>query len=716
MRKPADAAIAALTGIISAFVSGAAGGQPEIPQSADEARLLLVADRIIVEDRRGDYGIQSTNSATKTGTPLIDIPQSLSVIGADLIADQSSRSIGDLVRYAPGVTMGQGEGHRDQITIRGNNSTADFFTDSVRDDIQYYRPLYNIERVEILKGPNAMIFGRGGGGGVVNRVLKRPEAKGFAAGTAAVDSFGGWLGAADLNAALSDAAGARLNAVYEQGRNHRDFFELERYAANPTFSADLAADTWLGLSYEYDRDRRVVDRGAPSQNGEPLEGFDNAFFGARGVNLAGFEGHSASIDLKREFSERLTAKAKIVYGNFDKFYRNAFPATAVSVGAGGAEEVGVEAYFDATERRNFFVQGDVIGKFATGPAAHTILVGGEFGDQRTRNRRLNGFFDSGAVTTLAGRRTVVPLADPFFVPPITFQPGTGARAARSEADVLSAYIQDQAEIGRHLELIAGLRFDRFDLQIADLLTGVEFAREDEVLSPRIGAIFKPIPDASIYASFSRSFLPQSGDQFASLDVTLAALEPERFENLEVGAKWDISKRLSVTAAVYRLDRSNTRAPGPAAGTIVLTGEQRSRGLEIGVAGALTDRWKVIGGYTLQEAEIMETTSAAPAGRDVAQVPRHLFSLWNRYDVNDRLAFGAGVQHQSDSFASISNAVVLPSFTRVDAAVYLRLSDRVEAQVNVNNILDADYFPTAHNDNNIATGAPLSAVFTLKARI
>lgn len=682
---------------------------------AEVDTLYAAADQILVVGDRPEYDLSETRSATKTNTPLVDVPQAVSVISRDVIDDQAMRSIADVVRYTPGVSVGQGEGHRDQLTIRGNNTTADFFVDGVRDDIQYYRGLYNLERVEVLKGPNAMIFGRGGGGGVVNRVLKRPTREAFAAAALSADTFGGRRAETDADAPFSDDLSGRLAAVYEQGRNHRDVFKMERVAVNPTFRADLDAATRLDFSYEYAFDDRVVDRGVPSENGRPVAGARDAFFGAPDVNTTRFNGHFASIDLSRRFSDRFEANAKLVYGNFDKRYRNLFPATAVTTGAGGAREVGVEAYSDSFERRNFFAQANLVWKATTGPADHTLLFGAEFGDQRTTNERVNGFFDSGVATLNGGRRTIVPFS-PFATPPVTFRAGAGNRFVFSDAEAVSAYAQDQIEIGRHVEIIGGLRHDAFTLEIDNLLSGQRFRRRDGVFSPRAGLVLKPVAHASVYGSYSRSFLPQSGDQFVSLDVTLAALAPERFENREVGAKWDVTKRLALTAAAYRLDRDNTRAPGPTPGSVVLTGAQRSRGLEFSAVGALTSRWTVVAGYALQKAEITATTAAAPAGREVAQTPRRMLSLWSRFDATPRLGFGLGVQRQAQSFASISDAVVLPAFTRVDAALFWRVARGVEAQVNIDNILDADYFPAAQNDFNISTGAPRSAILAVRTRL
>ncbi len=676
---------------------------------------------IVVTGTRDNYGADSTNSATRTDTPLRDVPQAISVISERQIDDQAMRSIADVLRYVPGAMIGQGEGHRDQITLRGNNSTADFFVDGLRDDIQYYRPLYNLQRVEVLRGPNAMIFGRGGGGGVVNRVTKVPLFGSSIGASASADSFGAWSIDADLNQPLSANVAARLNAVYEEFANHRDLYEGRLIAANPTLRFLPGADTGINLSYEYVNDERVVDRGSPSARpgtiadpAPPLAGFRDTFFGARGVNELGFEGHILRGTVEHRFTPDLTLVSRLLYADYDKFYRNAFAATSVTTNAQGVRQVGIEAYFDAFQRQNLFSQTDLVWEVATGPARHTILAGFEYGRQDSGNQRLNGFFDSGVPTSLGGRRTTVNLADPIVVPPITFRAGAGQRATESDADILAFYVQDQVEIGP-AELIAGLRYDRFDITVRDLISGVTTARTDDLWSPRLGVIFHPTEQVSVYGSYSRSYLPQSGDQFNSLDVTGANLEPEQFDNYEIGVKWQPRPDLLLSAAAYQLDRSNTRAAGPAPGQIVLTGEQRSRGIELEMAGQIAPNWQLSFGYALQEAEIRRTSTAAPAGRDVAQVPRHQLSLWTRYDFTPRLGAGIGLHHQSESFASISNAVVLPSYTRVDAAFFIRLTDAIELQANVENLLGETYFPTAHNDSNITTGAPITARGALRFR-
>jgi catecholate siderophore receptor len=266
------------------------------------------------------------------------------------------------------------------------------------------------------------------------------------------------------------------------------------------------------------------------------------------------------------------------------------------------------------------------------------------------------------------------------------------------------------------EIVAGLRFDSFKLKVDDLRPQVarEFERRDELWSPRLGLIFKPLENLSIYASYSRSYLPQSGDQFGSLDVTTEALKPEKFDNYEIGAKWEPIEGLLATVAIYQLDRTNTRATDPVSHQTVLTGKQRSKGIEMGLERSIMDNWQVSAGYAWQKAEVTEATTACASGDcDVPLVPRHSFSLWTRYDVSKQFGFGVGAVARSKSFTSVGNMVELPGYARFDAALYYELTEGIHLQLNVENLFGADYFLAAHNDNNIAPGAPTTAQASIR---
>jgi catecholate siderophore receptor len=272
--------------------------------------------------------------------------------------------------------------------------------------------------------------------------------------------------------------------------------------------------------------------------------------------------------------------------------------------------------------------------------------------------------------------------------------------------VSAVYAQDQLTLSPHWQAIAGLRYERFDLRFHNNRDGANLRRDDHMVSPRLGLVFKPVESVSTYASYSVSHLPSSGDQFSSLNATTETLEPERFTNYEVGAKWDVLPDLGLTAAVYRLDRSNSSARDPNdVSRTVQTGRQRTSGYELGVTGNVTSRWQVVGGWATQRARILSATTSARPGATVPLVPQHMLSLWNRYQLTSRLGGGVGVIHQTRSYAAIDNAVTLPGFTRVDAAAYVGLTRTVRLQANVENLFDRQYYPTSLGNNNIRPGAP-----------
>jgi catecholate siderophore receptor len=261
--------------------------------------------------------------------------------------------------------------------------------------------------------------------------------------------------------------------------------------------------------------------------------------------------------------------------------------------------------------------------------------------------------------------------------------------------------------------LAGLRFDRFNLNFHNNRNGEEFSRLDRLWSPRAGIVFKPVMPLSLYASYSVSFLPSSGDQFSSLTAITQTLKPEKFTNYEFGAKWDLRQSLSLTSAVYSLTRTNTRATDPNDATkIVQTGSQRTHGVELGLNGRPTRAWQIAGGYAYQDAQVTSATTTAPKGARVAQVPRHTFSLWNNYRFARKWGAGLGLIHRSNMFAAIDNKVTLPGYTRADVAWYYTISEKVGFQANLENVFDRKYFVNADNNDNISPGSPRSVRFSL----
>lgn len=695
-----------LTGLRAILLAGVTTFAAAPALAAEEVapeRDYLPAE-IVITGQVDGYSATDGSSGTKTATPLIRVPQTVAVLTSDQLEDQAITQLGEALRYVPGVSLETGEGHRDEIFIRGQETTADFYLDGLRDDAQYYRSLYNVERVEVLKGANALIFGRGGGGGVVNRVSKTAMLGQRMAGLrGGVDTFSAFDISADINQPLGDNAAVRINGTYEEFDSHRDFYEGRFIGVTPTVTAQLGEGTRLIASYTYDDDRRVTDRGLPSLNGEPLRGYDRAFFGDPDFNVATNTAHIARARLEHSFNDTWSANGSVQFASYDKVYANLVP-----VSTNGTSLV-LSGYEDAQDRENWIAQGNLVGKFDTGALSHTLLAGVEASWQDSFNGRRNAQFANGSGGFTA--RVTVPLARVITVPAVSL--AAPNRANTSDLKVLSAYVQDQLEIGDHVELIAGLRWDRFDLETRDL-AGTRTARIDEKVSPRLGLVVKPSEALSLYASYATSFLPQSGDQFFLIAPNDQAFEPEKFTNYEIGAKWLIQPELFLTAALFQLDRTNTKGPSPADPTVTaLVGESRVKGVELNIAGEVMPGWQANIGYTYLDGEIRTTTASAPAGRRLEQVPEHQISAWNHVSLNDQLSFGLGVVWQDEQFASLTNAVTLPDYVRVDAAAYFQLNDRIGLQVNVENLFDEGYYPSAHGDNNIQPAKPFVAKFGVK---
>lgn len=649
-------------------------------------------ETVTVSESAG-YRTAAVSTATKTLTLLRDVPQSITVIPQELMKDQMMMSIGDVVRYVPGITATQGENNRDQLVIRGNSTSADFFVDGVRDDVQYYRDLYNLERVEALKGPNAMMFGRGGGGGVVNRVTKDAGFTPVREFTLQGGSFGNKRFTADLNQPLSDKVALRLNAMYENSDSFRKYVNLERHGINPTLTVAPGERTKITLDYENLRDDRVADRGITSFQGRPVDVDISRYYGNPKESHVGARVNLGSATIEHRVG-RLTIRNRTTAGNYDRGYQNFVPGAVTADQA----QVTFSAYNNATQRRNVFNQTDVTYSLETGPVRHKLLAGTEFGRQLTDNFRNTGYFNNSATTML------VPYGDTVFDTPTTFRQSATDADNHLKTNIAATYVQDQIELSRYVQVVAGMRFDHFDLQYHNNRTGDNLHRIDNLVSPRAGVIFKPVTAVSVYANYSVSSLPSSGDQFSSLTTVTQQVKPEKFDSYEVGAKWDVTRSFSLTTAVYRLNRTNTRATDPNDATrIVQTGSQQTNGYELGVNGSITRRWRVAGGYAYQDAFVTGATTAAKAGAQVAQVPHHTFSLWNNYQILPRLGAGLGIVNRTDMFAAIDNTVRLPGYTRADAAVYYSLTERMRLQANVENVFDRKYYVNADSNTNISPG-------------
>jgi catecholate siderophore receptor len=660
----------------------------------------------VVAAPTGNYAASATASATRTDTALRDIPQAITVLTRELIQDQSMQGMADAVRYMPGIGTAQGEGNRDTAIFRGNSSTADFFVDGMRDDVQYFRDFYNIDSVEALKGPNAMLFGRGGSGGVINRVTKHADGRAVSAASLTVGSWNKRRATVDVGRALTPQLSVRLNALADKAGSYREGVDLTRSGIHPTVMVRPGAATTIVLGYEHFRDDRVADRGIPSYRGRPLATDAGAFFGQADASPTWARVDVFSALVEHDLGGGALLRNRSRFADYDKFYQNVFPGAVNAAGT----HVSLSGYSNATRRENLFNQTELHLSWRSGALEHQLVAGVEFGRQDTSNFRQTGYF--GSATSAS-----VPIADPAPRQPVVFRQSASDADNRSQADSAAVFVQDQITFSPRWLAIVGLRHERLGVDFHNRRSGSRIDHTDTPWSPRVGIVARPSDKLSLYASYSIAFMPRAGEQLSSLSATNRAFDPEQFRNIELGAKWDPRPGMALTAALYRLDRSNVVITDPAdASKSVLVDGQVSKGLELGLAGKLSAQWSVIGGYAYQDARLTRTQSAsAAAGARLAQVPAHSLSLWNRYDYSAQLGMAAGVVARSRVFASTSNTVTLPGFARVDAALYYRLAPALRLQLNLENLLGQHYYASAHSNDNITPGAPRNFRFGLNGQ-
>lgn len=668
------------------------------------------------------YNAKKSRTATRTETELKDTPQSISVVTQDVIRDQSIQSISEAVRYIPGVTASQGEGNRDALNFRGAGvTTGDFYQDGIRDDIQTYRDLYNTDRIEVIRGANAMIFGRGGSGGVINRVTKEAGWDPVRELSLSYGAYNQKRGTIDIGNAINDVAAFRLNAVYENSDSYRSGVELERYGITPTFTIRPGNNTKIVLSAEYFKDERIGDRGMPSigtgLKNRPYDiGDHSTFFGSARLSPNETETTAFNALIEHAFDNGVKVRNNTRYAYYDKYYQNVYARGQVTGG-----QVALGAYRDDTERQNLINQTDVTYSLKAGNVEHKLLVGMELGTQDTTNIRKSPSMNNDNITGPTG---TVSAENPIFTGTLTTLNLTNLRTnVRSDATNTAFYLQDQIILSPKWEVVLGVRHDRFDVDYNNLNGNPgqrTFNVTDNKLSPRAGLIFKPLENLSLYASYSQSFVPRAGDQLNGLSLSNANLSPEKFINQEIGAKYDVNPDLSLTAAIYKLERENIAATDPANNvqTILIDG-QETKGVELGATGKLTDKWSVFGGYAFQDAELTKNqtvgSSVFSKGAELGQTPRHTFSLWNKYDFNENWGAAIGVISRSDMYAltpTATSSTVLPGYTRVDAAVYGKLDKNLRLQLNLENLTNKEYALSAHNNNNIVPGSPLTARATM----
>ncbi|MDB2462263.1 TonB-dependent siderophore receptor [Alphaproteobacteria bacterium] len=689
------------TGLLIASIASIAS-MPAVAQST-------LVDEIVVTS---EYNKPDT-SALKMPIPLVDVPQSLTIIGQEEIKLRGYGELGDLVRYTPGVNTSQGEGHRDAIVFRGVRSTADFFIDGVRDDVQYYRPLYNLEQVEILRGPNAMLFGRGSTGGALNRVTKKAVIGADAASAdLSIDSFGAYNLAADVNMTMSADSALRINAFVETLENDRDYYDGDRSGINPTYRRAIDNQTTLDLSVELMDHERFIDRGIPTgTNGAPVDSLRDTVFGSASLNTQTLEATIFRGTLTREFSDSVTGVFNVHYADYEKMYQNLY----ASGYDGTAGTVTLDGYRDPTDRTHMIINGHITNQFTAGGMSHTLLVGGEYIDTENKNHRFNSQWSTSGsdketfALPASGSRLDITTNSANAATTVNFDQDLHA-LTETDITATSFFVQDQIAINDKLQVLLGARFDDFELTLRDTEDPAAVTSEDRTwdeVSPRFGLIYKPQSNVSLYASSSETFMPRSGEQYKA--VKAAALDPDEYENTEYGVKWDVSDELTVTASMFEQE-AETESSVAGEGFIQ---QLEVDGFELQVNGKISDRTSVSFGYSDMDGE-------AGDGGTAYEVPETMYSLFIDHQASERLSYGIGLTYQDESIIKQKSRKsepqpYMPDYTRIDASLSYVMSDDTTVRVFIENLADEDYYPHSHATHQVSVGDPTNAKISLSRK-
>ncbi|MDO8981900.1 MAG: TonB-dependent receptor [Afipia sp.] len=740
VRKPGTA----MLGLASVMLATNAMAQEALPT-------------IDVQETAGNGGAggyqASAPQVSRIPTPLLNTPQTVNVVTQQVLQEQRLTSMEDALRTVPGITFAAGEGGNqgDTPIIRGFAARGDIFRDGIRDPGWYTRDLFNVDRVEVYKGPSAFAFGRGSTGGAINLVTKLPTGipyiEGFVTGTTA----GGYRTELDASGKKDNVSG-RIAAMYQDMPTPgRDNVGVKRWGVAPSIKVDLNPETRAIISYIYQGEESVPDYGVPylpaparnsngvltSQgyygNGQattPIPVPRNTWYGVKNGPLADVvqtNTHIGTVKLERDLAPDLKISNATRYVSNDRFAINTaprslgnaantpFPGTLPPASYNYPVDqmtIGRQHFQIETDNTLLTNQTDIGGKFYTGSLLHTFSAGLEATRETRYQQRARGSSASNlcdpAVPAAPNPPNTVPLCRTNAFYPVDTSYGgvfNGYNTSLStETVTLAAYAFDQIKINEYFEVLGSIRQDHYEAKFGDpgnaTVANRNLSRTDDMTSWRVGGVFHPTKNSSVYAAYGVSFNPSAEFGVLSSATNNAAnplLAPEKNNTIEVGAKADfLNNKLSLSGAIFRIEKTNLRIPldasvSSANQVLVLDGLARVDGVEFGVAGALTDKWQIFAGYSYLQSEIVNTTNGAERGRALPNTPHNNFNLWTSYAITPDLTIGGGAQYQDDAFVNTTNTSYVPSFWKFDAMAAYKVTRNSTLQLNVYNIGDAMYY-------------------------
>jgi catecholate siderophore receptor len=650
-----------------------------------------------VRGERNQFKIEEP-SLYKLPDSIKDTPQSITVLPEQLLEERALFTLRDALRTVPGISLAAGEGggrQGDNLTLRGFPAGNDIFIDGVRDLGQYARDTFNLESVEVLKGPSSVMFGRGSTGGVINQVSKSPKLTPFYELSGTVGTGPQGRLAVDANQPFGSSGALRLNLMGLKGETvGRDYIEQQRLGAAPAVGIGLNGPTRLIASYYYLNDDSLPDYGFPYLDGKPAP----VGRAVRTENFYGFpdrdyehdDVHIGTFRFEHDFNDNLKLRNTLRLAMIDRGSLISIPAI-VGTPASGTPLAAIQVSRTGTQRSqqdtSVINTTDLVVKFNTWTFKHTLVAG----------------LEASRETSDVQRYTFTGVPNTSLVNPDNFS--NLSRMGRvknfngsSAATAVGVYSVDEMAITDQWKIIGGLRYDLFDADFRNRFAAQKFSRTDEALSPRAALVFLPTKEQTYYFSYGTSFNPSA--EALVLALNNASTEPEKNETFELGAKFELfDGALGVRGAVFQTNKTNARTTDPVLGIQVTDGRQRVRGFEIEAVGQVMRGWNIFLGYAYLDSRVTDSldfqVGIPVEGKRIADVPEHSASLWTTYDISRQWQVGGGAFFVDRRFANNNNTNEAPSYVRGDISVAYRPIKPLELRFNLQNIADSTYYDAVH---------------------
>ncbi|MCM2330753.1 MAG: TonB-dependent siderophore receptor [Pseudomonas sagittaria] len=689
-----------------------------VPALAEEQGALQLDNVSVQGEQDSGYKTESVSSPKYTA-PLLDTPQTISVVPQQVIQEQQALSLRQVLSNVSGITFNAGEGgggSGDSINIRGFSANANMQIDGLRDSSQTNRTdTFNIEAVEVIKGPNSVFGGSGTTGGSINQVSKEPRQRDFTQIGASLGTDNYKRMTLDTNQTLegvgTDSA-FRLNLMaHENDVPGRDEIDRERWGIAPSLALGLSDATRLTLSYFHQTDDNLPDYGVPARDGKKLAGVDReAYFGWKNLDKDEVESDAFTVKLEHEFNDSLSLQNLTRYSRIDRdAVVSASHVNTTGVSAGRYKPAGPQAYGRDVTTDMWINQTNLSAYFDTLGLGHTLVTGAEISRE-----------DYERITYNHGLATALYPADGYALanPPGYWSgPVNKTRSADTSTvlDSKALYVFDTIALDPRWDLSLGLRYDWLDGEYRNTAlpagTVTDLETSDEKLSGRAGLVFKPADNGRIYVAYGTSFNPSAeflATSGAGVSAATADLSPEKNETWELGTKWELlGGRLQLDGALFRVEKTDAREE-LADGSFVLAGEQRVQGVELGVTGKVSEQWNVYANYTFLDSETLKSVNdPSREGQALGNTPPRSFNLWTTYELPAGWTLGYGARYVSERNVTATDSAKLDAYWLHNAMVGYQVSKNLDLQLNVNNLFDEDYVERVRQ--NPGTDARSSAI-------